>query len=136
MGKARAKGTRLETAFVDFARAHGFPFARRLALAGSRDVGDVALSDDLPLVIEVKNQRELDLGSWMTEAQKGAINAGCLAYAVVHNRKGKADRDNYATLPWWLFLDLVQSWARQRELAAELKRSREHVALLEAEVSA
>lgn len=115
MSKARAKGTRLETAFVEFARSHGFPFARRKALEGARDTGDVALSDDVPLVIEVKNHRELDLGTWMTEAQREAINAGCLAYAVAHNRKGKGDRDNYLTLPWWFGMELLRCWAAEQQ---------------------
>ena len=113
MSRNRAKGTRLETEFVDFAQAHGFPHARRMAAAGALDQGDVALADGVPVTIEVKNHIQMDLATWMKEAQKESVNAGTYRYVVAHNRRGAPTRENYATVPWWFLLELLQAFQTQ-----------------------
>ncbi len=90
---------------VDFLRGHGFPYAERRAQRGARDCGDVA--GVIGWVLELKNHREMDLATWMNEAQKEAINDGSYRHAVVHKRRGKNVRDAYVTLPLWAFADLL-----------------------------
>jgi hypothetical protein len=105
VNRSKARGTAFETAVVDFLRAHGFPYAERRALRGNKDCGDV--SGIVGWVLELKNHREMDLGTWMTEAQKEAINDGSYRHAVIHKRRGKNVRDAYVTLPLWCFADLL-----------------------------
>ena len=38
-------------------------------------------------VLRVPNHRALDLGPWMTEAHREAVNDGVSRYAVVHKRR-------------------------------------------------
>lgn len=105
MSWQRKKGTKFETEVVEFLRAHGFPYAERRAMRGTKDAGDVA---GIPgIAIEVKNHREMSLGEWMTEAQKEAINAGCYRHVVWHKRRGKGVRDSFVTMPAWLFAELL-----------------------------
>ncbi len=64
MTTSRAKGTRAETAFVDYLRQH-YPWAERRSLNGARDRGDVA---GIPgVTIEVKAARRVELGAWLRE---------------------------------------------------------------------
>ena len=118
MNRSKAKGTRLESEFVDFAHEHGFPHARRIAAAGVLDQGDVALGDGVPVTVEVKNCQAMALAEWMKEAQRESINAGTYRYAVAHNRKGAATRENYMTVPWWFGLELLKAWAELKERLA------------------
>ena len=115
MNRSKAKGTRLESEFVEFAHEHGFPHARRIASAGVLDQGDVALGDAVPVTIEVKNHQAMDLGTWMKEAQRESVNAGTYRYVVAHNRKGVAARENYMTVPWWFGLELLACWATRAD---------------------
>lgn len=119
VNRSKQKGTRFESELVEFAHAHGFPHARRLVLSGAKDKGDLCLGDDVPVTIEAKNCAAMDLGSWMGEAEREAITAGTYRFAVVHNRRSKAMRDNYATVPVWFLLELLGAWRDQRAADVE-----------------
>lgn len=105
MNRSKARGTAFETAVVDFMRAHGLPLVERRALRGAKDCGDI--SGVVGWTLELKNHRELDLGTWMTEAQREAMNDGGYRHAVIHKRRGKNVRDAYVTLPLWLFCEVI-----------------------------
>ncbi len=105
MSASKQRGTAFETAVVDFLRTHGFPYAERRAQRGARDCGDIA--GIIGWVLELKAHHAMDLGTWMGEAQKEAINDGSFRYAVVHRRWGKNIRDSYVTIPLWAFADLL-----------------------------
>lgn len=89
MSASRAKGTRAESALVDYLRAHGWPYAERRALGGNRDRGDIA---GIPgTVIEVKNTARMELAEWVKEAEVEAGNDGAGVWFVVAKRRGHSD---------------------------------------------
>lgn len=89
MSAGRAKGTRWETACVNFLREHGFPWADRLPLSGAKDRGDVTLGPGSP-VHEMKNQNRHSLAEWLDEANTEAANAKAPFGVVWFKRRGKA----------------------------------------------
>lgn len=94
---ARAKGTRWESAIVDYLRTNGVPHAERRALNGSQDRGDVA---GIPgLVIEGKNTARAELAGWLDEAEAERVNAGAAVAVVWHKRRGRASPgDGFVTM--------------------------------------
>lgn len=92
MSKSRAKGTAMETRVVEYLRTKGFPYAERRALSGSQDKGDVS---GVPgVVIEVKNEKQVDLARYQDETLKEQENAKAqVGFAVFPRRShhiGKA----------------------------------------------
>lgn len=86
MSRARAKGTRAETAVVDYLR-QWFPAVERRAVRGARDAGDIAGLPDV--VLEVKDCTTMKMGEWMNELEGEKANAGARLGAVWHKRRGK-----------------------------------------------
>lgn len=74
-------GTRAETAVVKLAREIGFHHAERLPLAGAQDQGDIRLSRDPLVILEVKagkaaqNASWPQIQAWLREAQIERNNA-------------------------------------------------------------
>lgn len=98
MSAARQKGTRAETAVVDYLRTVGFPQAERRALGGNKDRGDIA--GVVSTVLEVKDCKTTDLAGWVRELEAEIANDGARYGAVVHKRRGKGSPgDWYATMP-------------------------------------
>lgn len=86
MSAAKAKGTRWESACVQFLRDHGFTYAERRALSGARDLGDVT---GVPgLVIECKSQNRQSLAEWLDEAEAERDNARADIGVVWFKRRG------------------------------------------------
>lgn len=88
----KKKGTAFETALVDHINAAGFP-ARRVALAGSADCGDVHVVDgdgDLH-VIEAKNRKGYAIAEAVDQAKREAANAGSTFPVAVLKRNGVGD---------------------------------------------
>lgn len=107
LSASRQKGTRAETAVVDYLKASGFPYAERRALHGNTDKGDIA---GIPgVVIEVKNCETTALAAWVDEARTEAANAGCDVFMVVHKRRRKSDPGEwYVTLPLSVAAELIR----------------------------
>ena len=92
----RAKGTAGETAFVRWARLHGFPMADRQPLRGRLDTGDVDLCPGI--VVEIKSYR-LPMGvpttgqltAWLGQADTEKRNAGARYCPLVVKRPGTTD---------------------------------------------
>ena len=73
MSRNRAKGTAAESIVVRFLANHGWPFAERRALSGSKDKGDVT---GVPgLVVEVKSAVRICLPEWLRETTAERNNA-------------------------------------------------------------
>ena len=89
MSAGKAKGTRWESAVVAFLREHGFPWADRVPLSGSKDRGDVTVGPGSP-VHETKNQARHSLSEWLDEANEEAANARAPFGVVWFNRRGKS----------------------------------------------
>ncbi len=106
MSASKAKGTRWESAIVDFLRVSGVPHAERRALNGSQDRGDIA---GIPgVVIEGKNAKAVTLAAWLDEAEAERVNDNALIAAVWHHRRGKASPgDGYVTMSGHMFVKLL-----------------------------
>lgn len=98
--KSKAKGTRAETKVVKFLEDYGIK-ARRKALAGNKDEGDVEIYDAPrlagPVTLEVKagkqtaNPSRTQLEEWLRQARVEQENSGqpVLVVVVRYNRKLK-----------------------------------------------
>jgi Holliday junction resolvase len=97
---SKQKGTAFETACVRYLQAQGFD-ARRIALSGSADSGDIAVEG---FVLEAKNRKGYAIGEAVDQAKLEALqnairNArtidetpkGQPRYAAVIKRVGKGD---------------------------------------------
>jgi len=107
VSRSKDKGTRWESAIVDYLTEHGFPHAERRALTGSQDRGDIA---GVPgWVLEAKNCARDALGGWIDEATTEQANDGADYAAVWHHRRGKASpADGFVTMTGASFLRLIR----------------------------
>lgn len=106
VNKSKIRGTAHETATVNYLSENGFPFARRLALAGSKDVGDVTLGDEPtggPVTIECKDHAKIDLAGFVNEMVEECNNNNTEYGIVVIKRRGKNISQSYVvtTLEMW-----------------------------------
>lgn len=98
---SKSKGTACESAVVKLAHALGFPNARRIALSGSSDKGDIDLHGDMSLIIECKAHKsfsDMDVAKWLVETERERINAGASDALLVLKRPGKGDAQVGS---WW-----------------------------------
>lgn len=107
---SKDKGTRFETEVVKYLWAHGQPDARRAALAGSRDQGDLhGIVGNLPAkwpgIVECKAYKEWPtaravMAAFKTQTFAERANAGAVFALLVvkrpHHKTGEADA--YTTL--------------------------------------
>lgn len=108
MSAGKAKGTRHESAIVNFLREHGFTYADRVPLSGSRDRGDVTVGPGSP-VIEAKNQARHSFAEWLDEANAEAHNAHAPFGVVWAHRRGKGSPgDGYVVMDGNTFVQLLQ----------------------------
>ena len=105
VNKSKNKGTAAETAVVRYAKANGFPDAQRLPLMGSKDIGDVRLTDGIHL--EVKAGERANSPSpalvvdWLEEARNEARNAGPFVECyLVTKRKGYGSPKDWRVHVW------------------------------------
>lgn len=98
---SKQKGTRAETKVVRYLKEHGVD-ARRKALSGSKDEGDVELPE-LCVSLEVKSGKQTDkynraqLNEWLRQAREEQENARQRCYLVVA-RHGRSVKDYEV---WW-----------------------------------
>lgn len=83
---SKAKGTAAETAVVNYLKTWDRPYVERRSLSGVNDRGDVA---GIPgVVIEVKNEKTIQLSGWLKEAEAEMINDGADIGVVWHKKRG------------------------------------------------
>ena len=106
MSKAKQKGTAAEKAVVDMLVEHGYTHAERRALNGALDRGDIT---GIPfVVIEVKNQAQMQLATWVDELETEIANDKAHTGVLIHKRRGKSQPYNwYATMPVYVWLELL-----------------------------
>jgi hypothetical protein len=94
---SKARGTRWESAIVDYLRANGVPHAERRALGGASDRGDIA---GIPaVVVEAKNAKATTLAAWVDEAEAERRNDGAELAVVWHHRRGRGSPgEGYVTM--------------------------------------
>lgn len=114
MGAGKDRGTRWETAVVNYLHAHGFPHVERRALTGNRDRGDIA--GIVGVCIECKSTNRFDLAGWIAEATTEGRNADADVAVVWAKRPGRASpADGYVVMTGAQFVDLlVDLYARGR----------------------
>ena len=107
MSASRAKGTRWESVIVAFLRDHGFTWADRIPMSGSKDRGDVTLGPGSPIV-EAKNLRQDEWAKGLDEANKEAHNAGAPFGVVWAHRRGKGSAgDGFVVMDGNSFVKLL-----------------------------
>ncbi len=103
MNRSKAKGTRAESQVVKYLAACGFA-AERIALHGSKDQGDVKVSNQQgeTFVLEVKagqqtaNPNRTQLTEWLRQAKEESNNSGLPCYlVVVRYRRSLKDAEVY-----------------------------------------
>jgi len=106
---SKNKGTTFETLMVNYFKQF-WPRAERRALSGALDKGDVS---GLPVPLELKNCKSIDLAGWTKEAKKEAENALAPFCPVIHNRRGKGDPAlQWVTIEAWVLVELLLAWER------------------------
>lgn len=119
MTPSKQKGTKTESALVNWLKEHGWPYARRLALKGVRDEGDVTLGDGIPVAIESKAVARLNLAGWMKEIEAEVENSGAEWGFVVVKKRGTQDPgEYYAVLPVKYLNEVMVKLYGDRLLAA------------------
>lgn len=117
---ARTKGTDAENKVVGYARTQGFPYADRLPLSGAKDRGDVRLSENIPVTIEVKGgQGALNKPhSHLRELVAEMANNGHRVGAVIAKKPGSTNvgDDWVAMMPVRVFLDIVNMLVNSRAI--------------------
>ena len=110
----KAKGREGENGVVEYLREHGFPAERR-RLTGVDDCGDVGGIDGL--VVEVKNEKRINLAGYMDELESEVKNARCrfgreemLGVCVVKRRGTQNPGDWYAVMRLERFVELLGGW--------------------------
>lgn len=111
MSRAKQMGTAVETAALRYARERGFAAARRQALAGSGDIGDIELlpaaTDRGPVIIECKRaHRGVQLTGWMRQTAVERANAGASFALLVAKQLGMGDRN----VGSWFAACTVEDW--------------------------
>lgn len=104
MTPSHAKGTRAETAVVQWLQAHGRPHVERRALQGTRDRGDIA---GIPgVVLEVKAGARLEIPRWLAETETEQVNDGAAMGLLIVKPKGVGDT---RVGDWWVIQRLEQA---------------------------
>ena len=106
MSRQRQKGTSFETA-VCTVLAPWFPYCERRALRGANDGGDIA---GLPVVIECKNTKAIDLAGACTEAEAAGKRCGVPWAAVIKRPRRGDPADAYTIIPLSFFAELLHVW--------------------------
>ena len=106
MSKQKEKGTKFETAVLDYLRARiGDPegMIHREAQHGKADEGDIKglYIHKKSLILECKDWNKFELSLWLGQAQDEAANAGADYGMVVFHRPGRGGkrmRDQYVLM--------------------------------------
>ena len=115
--KHKAKGTSFETLIVNYLKEQDFSGARRTALAGENDAGDihgVLQRKEIPpkeLAIQCKNQKSFKLSEWLnaTVEQASRLTRGVPLLVVKRPGKGAAAiGESYAIMPLEDMLKLLK----------------------------
>jgi hypothetical protein len=94
LNRSKQKGTAFESSIVPYLQAVWNHRIERRTLSGAKDRGDIAGFGTLgsgefnEFVIECKNHKAMDIGTWVKEMETERSNANSQAGFVVHKRRG------------------------------------------------
>lgn len=112
VNRPKAVGTAGETAVVRVFQARGWPHAKRHALSGSKDIGDLNVHPDI--VVEVKagnaarTASDALIAKWLEETETERVNARAQIGLLVVARKGIGNANAHR---WWAIMPL---WTMMR----------------------
>jgi len=98
VNRSKKTGTQHETHSVVWLKRHGWPYARRITLKGSRDEGDIDLGNGIPVVIEAKAEKTVTLSGYIKELDAEIVNADAETGFVIIKRRGTNDVGKYYAL--------------------------------------
>ena len=112
--KNKAKGTAFETAIKEYLINKGFVNARRAALSGSDDTGDIHGIEQRttlrPACVQCKNQKKWDLSGWLdatVEQAKRLKNALPILVVKRPNKGTKSLGESYVVMRLDDFVELL-----------------------------
>lgn len=113
--KHKAKGTSFETAIREYLNAKGFVHARRTALEGGQDKGDIhgveRPSTLRKACFQCKNQKALKLSEWLNDTVEQAERLDGALPILIAKRAGKGKKalgDSYAVMRLDDLIELLQ----------------------------
>lgn len=113
--KHKAKGTAFETAIKEYFIDKGFANARRAALSGGDDTGDIhgieQRTTSRPVCVQCKNQRKWDLSGWLdatVEQAKRLKNALPTLVVKRPNKGTKSLGESYVVMRLDDFVELLK----------------------------
>lgn len=111
MTASKRKGTAFESAVRDRLAEQLGRVVHRLALNGTRDIGDIAI-EGMDIAVECKAAKAIELGSWMTETLAEQKTRGTRWGVLVVKRRMKPVGDSYVvmTLDQWCALADAAYW--------------------------
>jgi Holliday junction resolvase len=112
---AKQKGTSFETLIREYLNKQGFKDARRVALQGGGDTGDInGIKHGLTgqkVAIQCKNQKAFNLSSWLNDTVEQAARLDDALPVLVVKRPGKgvaAVGDNYVVMRFDDLINLLK----------------------------
>lgn len=112
--RSKQKGTSYETSVRKYLNENGFPKARRTALSGGEDTGDIhglERPDGHKAILQCKNQKKHDLSGWLDATVEQAERADGALPALVVKRAGKGEKalgDSYVVMRLSDFVSLIK----------------------------
>ncbi|MFE9335301.1 hypothetical protein [Streptomyces sp. NPDC007063] len=104
MSANKAKGTRHETAVVNYLKDFGHD-ARRVVQTGRNDTGDIHVND--MIVIEAKDEARHRFPEYIRQANREATNAGLPYGVAVVKRRNANIRDAFVVMDLEMFARLI-----------------------------
>lgn len=110
----KAKGTAFETLIKTYLIDKGFKEARRAALEGADDKGDIhgiqQRTTLRPVCIQCKNDKSFNFSGWLNDTVEQAKRLNNALPSLVVKRKGKGEKalgDSYVVMRLDDFIDLL-----------------------------
>jgi len=108
---SKQKGTSFETTIKEYLWSVGFESARRTALSGANDTGDINGisngSTGREVAVQCKNQKKFDLSGWLDDTVEQAKRLDDAVPLLVVKRPGKGSKSIDETYSVMRLCDLV-----------------------------
>ena len=109
---SKQKGTRAETAVVNYLHQNGHPDAHRIALKGTADEGDIAVTNNINLEIKSGVGAETAptglIREWLIDCQREAVYAQKPYCFLVTKRRGRSHPSAWRVwIPFPMFLRIT-----------------------------
>jgi hypothetical protein len=107
MSAQKRTGTEFEVRVREYLKAKLGREVIRLAQSGTNDIGDLMI-EGIPITIEVKAVKKMDLGTWMNELATEVKNRGTKLGLLFHKRRNHNVARSYCTLELGDMVELLK----------------------------